>query len=373
MQATVAEDLESLAPHIGAWDALAVQNGRPFCAPAWMLSWWREARSADARLRVVLVFDQDELAGVGPFFAQVGRLRLVEIRLLAAGFCHRIGPLAAPGREHLVAGAMAQALAEMSPRPASVVFEGIDRADPWPELIAARWPSRRAPRLRSDLAMQAPAIELGAAYERWLDRRERKFRKEARRTQRRMQEHGIEGRVSADEAAIDELLRLHHARWDGRGGSNVGEDARRVIVAAARAFGDGDRLKVALLEGQDGAVAAELVLQAGGVAAFWGGGFDPAWASFAPGTQAVLLALRHLAEQGAQLADLGGGAHQYKQRLADADRPLLWQTLFPRGWRYPLIRARLAPKHARLRLREAARRHAALRWEPHRLTRRRSA
>src|SRR5271156_4906515 len=61
VHAIIAEDLEALAPHLDAWDALAVTHGRPFCAPAWMLAWWSQARTGDARLRVVLVSDEHGL------------------------------------------------------------------------------------------------------------------------------------------------------------------------------------------------------------------------------------------------------------------------------------------------------------------------
>jgi CelD/BcsL family acetyltransferase involved in cellulose biosynthesis len=277
------------------------------------------------------------------------------MRLLGAGFSHRIGPLAHPGQEVRAATAMAGALARMKPRPVSIVFEGMDCADPWPELIAASWPARKPPRVRTDLTMAAPAIDLGGSYEEWLDRRGRKFRKEARRTARRMEEARVDGEISVKPEAIDALLRLHYARWEGRGGSHVGDAAGRVIARAARELAR-DRLIVALLEGQNGPVAAELVLLAGSTAAFWGGGFDPAWASYAPGTQAMLLALRHLGEQGIQMADLGGGGHEYKRRMADGNRPIVWRTLFLRSARYPLLRARLAPKHIAHELRELARR-----------------
>ncbi|HXS48227.1 MAG TPA: hypothetical protein VN756_12295, partial [Solirubrobacterales bacterium] len=46
----------------------------------------------------------------------------------------------------------------------------------------------------------------------------------------------------------------------------------------------------------------------------------------------------------------------YKRRMADSSRPIMWRTLFPRGKRYPLIRLRLAPKHAKQALRRAAQR-----------------
>jgi CelD/BcsL family acetyltransferase involved in cellulose biosynthesis len=363
LRAIVVEDPESLVDHLASWDALAVAAGRPFCAPAWMLSWWQEARTGDARMRIVLVFEHDRLVGLGPFFAQVWGFGLVEMRLLAAGFCHRIGPLAETGYETQVAAELAQALAGMRPTPASVVFEGIDAEDRWPDLIAAAWPSRRGPRIRTDLTMDAPAIELDGCYDDWLARRDRRFRKEARRTWSRLEEDGVKGRIASDREAIDALLQLHRARWQDRGGSNVGEEAKRVILRAAEELSDDQRLAVALLEAPGGPVAGELILKAGDTAVFWGGGFDPSWARNAPGTQAMLLALRTLAAQNTRCADLGGGEHEYKRRLADANQPLAWRTLFPRGLRYPLIRSRLAPKHARLAIRKLARRIPAAQRE----------
>ncbi len=352
------EHVDELAPHLAAWDALAQAAGRPFCAPAWMLAWWQEGRGGDSRLRVVLALDgAGELVGVGPFFAQVA-YGLAEYRLLGAGFTHRIGPLAAAGREREAAAAIAAGLAAADPPPASVVLEGIDAADPWPELLADHWPHPPGmrPRLRTDVTMDSPAIALDGDFEAWMARRERKFRKEARRVARRLEEEGVRGRLASDPAAVEALLRLHHARWEERGGSNVGDEAQRVIGAAARALDDDGRLAVALLEGPDGPIAADLVLRAGDALGFWGGGFDPAWAKHAPGTQTMLLALEAGAASGARSADLGGGAHDYKWRLSDANRPLAWRTLFPLGRRYPLIRLRLAPKHARFALRGLARR-----------------
>ncbi len=378
MRTVLACDTQSLEPYLQAWDALAQQLGAPFCAPDWMLAWWRHGRTGDARLRVVLALDERGLAGVGPFFAQVHRLGVVDMRLLGAGFSHRIGPLARPGSEPAVAAALAGALARVRPRADTVVFEGVESGNPWPELIAAAWPGRatrwpaapavgrrtpsatasgagRRPRLREDLRMDAPAIALDGDYEGWLGRRPRRFRKEARRTERRLTEEQVQGRISSEPAAVETLMRLHAARWDDRGGSNVGAQATAVLADAAAALGPSGRLSVALLERGGEPVAAELVLRAGKTAAFWGGGFAPDWASFAPGTQTMLLALRALAEQDVALADLGGGAHEYKLRLADGNRPLVWRTLFPRGPRYPLIRARLAPRHTRVAVREFVR------------------
>ena len=203
--------------------------------------------------------------------------------------------------------------------------------------------------------MDAPIIELGGGYEDWMERRERHFRKEARRTARRMGEDGARGEIRSDSLAFDALVRLHHARWAKRGGSNLDVSARAVLERAAEALGAEDRLSVALIEAPSGEVAAELFLRAGDTATFWAGGFDPSWARVAPGTQAMLLALRYLAEKGVTVADLGGGTHDYKRRLADQARPIVWCTVFPSGIRYPLIRVRLAPKQGRAAIRRLIR------------------
>jgi CelD/BcsL family acetyltransferase involved in cellulose biosynthesis len=354
---TIATDVDTLAPYLPEWDELAQAAGRPFCAPAWMLAWWRHGRTGDARLRVVLVCDHDgRLVGVAPFFAQVGVFQLAEYRLLAAGFSHRLGLLSRAGDQARVAAAVATSLAGADPPPASVVFEGIDAGDTWPELVAAAWPGVRA-RVRTDLVMEAPVIQLGGDYEAWMGRRDRKFRKEARRAGRRLDELGVLPCVEVSEAAVDSLIQLHAARWRDRGGSHVGANAHEVISVAASELGaEPGRMSIAMLRGPDGQIAAELTLRAGTTMAFWTGGFDPAWSAYAPGTQAMLTALSAAARQQVAVADLGGGAHDYKQRLADGQAPLAWRTVFPVGRRYPLIRLRLAPKHIRLWLRGAFRR-----------------
>lgn len=347
----VTEEL-ALIPYLAAWDALAVTCQRPFCAPGWMLAWWRAASNGKAALRVAVVMDGERVIGIGPFFSQVSR-GLNELRVLSAGFAHRIGPLARPEDEERVARALAGALAETSPRPASVVFEGIDAGDRWPQLIAESWPGRPA-RVRTDLVMEAPAIELDGSYDAWLERRTRNFRKLARRTGRRLEETGISSRIAADGEACHALMELHHLRWQDRGGSGLERSAEQVLAEAASRMEDG-RLEIVLLEGPDGPISAELMLRTGTLATVWATGFDPAWAKLAPGLQVRVVTLRHAAEHGVELVDLGGGGDEYKSRMADRDMPIAWRTVFPRGARYPLIRLRLAPKHLRHWLRRRVR------------------
>jgi len=353
----VIDDADALEPFLDRWDELAVAAGRPFCAPAWMLGWWHAARSGDARLRVVVVRDGDELIGVGPFFAQVSRLGLAELRLLGAGLSHRLAPLARPGREREVAAAIASALAVTRPTPANVVFEGVDADDPWPQLFAEAWPGSRRPRMRTDLVMAAPVVDLAGGYEQWLARRTRRFRKSVGRRARRLAEAGVSSRIATDAAAVETLLRLHHERWEERGGSSIDGTACAVICHAAERLAAERRLAVVLLETQDGtAIAAELMLTAGETAVLWGGGFACDWARLGPGTQTLLVALDAAAADGATVVDLGGGAQPYKDQLSDRDAPLAWRMICPPGPRHWLLLLQLAPKRAKARLRRAAHR-----------------
>ncbi len=353
----VVDDPGDLGPHLGGWDELAVAAGRPFCAPGWMLAWWKHARTGDARLRVVLVFEEaggaERLIGVGPFFARMRNFGIAEMRLLAAGFCHRIGPLSAPGRAAAVGAELANALAGMSPRPASVVFEGIDADDPWPELVAGAWPSGRTPGVREDRLMDSLVVELGDSYEEWLASKSKNFRDQARRRGRRLADEGVEPRIAGEDAAAD-LMRLHYSRWDERGGSGVPETASKVIAEAARTLPP-ERLQIAVLGGEQGIVAAQLLVTAGAVSAYWGGGFDASLSKHAPGNQALLAAFESLSAHGVTEIDLGGGDQDYKRRFTDRHRPLAWRTVYPRGWRRLLLRTMLAPKHTKQRAREAFR------------------
>ncbi len=85
---------EALVP---LWDDLVGRSGSSaWVTPAWMLGWWRTYRPS-ARLRIVTVFEGDELVAVGPF-CEVGPPALRLIRFL--GQMHQPNRIVtAPGKE----------------------------------------------------------------------------------------------------------------------------------------------------------------------------------------------------------------------------------------------------------------------------------
>jgi CelD/BcsL family acetyltransferase involved in cellulose biosynthesis len=344
-----------------AWDELAVAAGRPYCAPAWMLAWWRHLRPHGSALRLVLVHDGPALVGVLPCFVQDAGARAPVLRLLCAGFTARAEPLAVPGREPEVAVAAAVALAGLPDAPGMLALEGLPAGSPWPRLLQEGWPNRGGAGRHRDFAMPAPMVDLGSGdYDAWLSRRSGNFRSKARRVAKRIAAEGATVRpaeVGELEAAAAALMEGYRARWDPRGGSERTTDAvRRAVIDAGRALGPQGRLDIWLLEAEGRPLGAQLFVRAGEESAHWGGGFLPEASHLAPGITLMLAGVEHAARSGVRRVDLGEGAQPHKLQFADRDAGLEWSTLFPRGRHYPAVRARAVPRRLRWWARDRFRR-----------------
>jgi CelD/BcsL family acetyltransferase involved in cellulose biosynthesis len=355
MRSDLVADPDAIQPWRRAWDELAVDLGRPFSSPAWSLSWWLHAAPARAGLRVVLVWDGDELVAVAPLFVQV-RAGLAFYRLLAAPTTARVEPLARPGTEPDAAAAIARRLEAADPFPDAIVFEGIPVGSMWPDLLAHAWPSRRAPRVRRDMSMAAPTLSLGAtSYEEWLGSRSGRWRREVRRRRRRLHEKGAEFRLSTTAAEVrSDLPRfaaLHYARWSWRGGSSaLDRGVESMLVAAAGELEGTDRFRLWTIEVDGKAISSQIFVGAGGELSYWLGGFDDAWAAYGPSTQAVLAAIEHAWKVEDERVDFGAGGQQYKYDFATGGDILEWTTVLPRTTRYPITCVQLLPGQLRRQL-----------------------
>jgi CelD/BcsL family acetyltransferase involved in cellulose biosynthesis len=356
LRGELAEESSALAPHLAAWDALAEAAGRPYCAPGWMLAWWRELAPPGARLRVGLAFDGDELAGVAPCWSDPGR-RPEQLRFLAGPLSAPTGPLAAPGREARLAPLLARTLASARPVPRVICFDGEPDDSPWPRLLAGAWPDARGVAVRTPATAPAPFVPLDAigGTDEWLADRSANFRAKVRQGRRRLAEVGaswrLVGEADAIAAALPGLARLHHARRDPRGGSEVlDEPGLRMLSAAADELAPAGRLWLSHIDAPEGPVAALLFVAAGGVASYWNGGFDDAWARCSPGLVALVAAIEEAMRRDLREVDLGPGDQQYKSRFADEQRRLVSLSLRPRDSRYPLTAVRLAPGDLRAHL-----------------------
>lgn len=340
------QELERLRP---AWDELAVAAGRPACLSAWQLACWRQqARPGDA-LRAVTVHDGGRLVALAPYAAQRAAGGRSVRRLLAADVTHRVEPLLAPDAPSAAARLLARALVTGEPRPDALLLDAADGGGEWLATLRAAWPGRRPPWVLTDRRQAAPCASLEYDdYNAWLATKSSNFRQQARRFRRRLLAAGGTIRMtrSVDELErdVEAFVRLHHARWDARGGSTLSRDVGSLLCDAGRELLEAERFRLWIVELDGQPVSAQVFLAAGPEVLYWNGGFDVGAARLRPALVGMLAAIEDCIGRGERLLDLGGGAHEYKLRIADGERQLAWSVLVPRDRRYPRNRAALVPR-----------------------------
>lgn len=372
LHAEVVDDPKRVDDFFSSWDDLAVACRRPYCAPDWMMAWWRYLGTPERALRIVAVFDDEGLAGIGPFFVDTTPRGATRWRLLASQTSSRIEPLSRPGTEGEVGRVMVEAIARADPPPDLVTFEGTVKTSPWPELFRARWPGRIPAMHQVEMTQEAPTVRLeGQTFHEWFAQRSKNFR-EIRRRGRRIVEKGGFFRVARtpEEARVGvaAFARLHHARWETRGGSGVLDERVEAMVAdAAAAMAPDLRMRLWTIEVDEAIVAAEIFIAAGGEVSNWLGGFDERWARYGPSLLLLLQSIEQAWELGDVRFDLGTGPQEYKGRFADDADVAEWSVVVP-GLARPLSRPALIPWYAgrqsfgrlspalKQRLRSAARR-----------------
>ena len=351
----VLDSVEAVEPAVAGWDRLAVERGLPYCAPAFLLAWFRHAAPEGARLRVVVVRDgQGHVAGIGPFYAVRQHPALWTWSLLGTDTSSRIEPLAAPEAQAEVATALAEAIAGGRPRAALIRLEGLRDDSTWPAALRGAWPTRRRPWHHAEPPTPAPTVPIEDFddVDAWLVTRSSNFRQQMRRARRKLDKDGGIFRVASTPEEIKRDLhdfeRLHAARWDWRGGSTAmtpGTD-EMLAEAGAQLLGEG-RFRLVSLELEGKVINSQLFLAAGREISYWNGGFDDDYAAYKPSLIALVEAVRTSIEAGFTRLDLGPGAQEYKYRFSDTQDHLVWQTLIPPGRSYVAARAAFAPKQAR--------------------------
>lgn len=338
--------LEELAPE---WDALAVSNGRPTCAPAWMLGWLKHMVPEHAHPRVVVVREDEELIGIAPFFADTSRRGRVDYRLLGVQLGTRLAPLATPSREWEVAGVVASTLAEATPRPDLIALEGYTARFPWLTALGEQWPGRWTPLNALYNVLGTPTVSLRGSYDEWLASRSASFRKNQRRRARLLGEAGGKMRISSLTTLHDDvqaLLDLHAARWSGRGESSLVARRERMasmLIECGTALSDSGRFRIWLMEIEGRPVWANLFLSAGGELMAINSGWDEQWRKLSPPTLGMIHALEDAFARGERRLDLGVGEDPYKLEFADGNDPVGWGILIPPGRRMTLTGLRVTP------------------------------
>jgi CelD/BcsL family acetyltransferase involved in cellulose biosynthesis len=330
MRADMVDDAEALEAIAEPWDRLAVERRRPYCAPGWMLAWWRDAAPRPAGLRTLVLRRGGSVLGIAPFFIDGERDGRARYRMLGSGAFRE--PLAAEGAEDSVAAAVAHALADA-------------------------WPGPRRPLLLRQEEMPVPTLQIEGTFDDWFATKSSHFRAQMRRYRRQLEARGGSVRQAEPhelERAVEAFGRLHRARWEGRGGSsvlNAGVD--RMLHRAAERLPP-SRFRLWLIEIDGEIVSTHLFLAAGGEVAYWLGGFDEQIGVQGLSMVTVLAAVEQAFILGDRRLDLGAGAQPYKYRFADGEERLERMALVPRTSGSARVRARLLAERLRREASERA-------------------
>ena len=331
------------------WDELAVASGLPYCSPDWMMSWWDNAAPEGSELRVAIAHDGQELLGIAPFFIKYRRGDIATMRLLGSGKSMPIEPLAKAGWAERLAPEFARILCDAWPLPDVITFEGISVTSPWPDLLRKEWPGSQRPWRYNDVSRPSPFVTTRGSFDDWFASKTKNFRQQMRRAQRQLEKKGAVSRLITDVSELDDKLdsfaRLHHQRWDKRGGSNaLNSNMEAMLNDAGRKMIDKGRFQLWTIEAEGRDISSHLFIRAGDELAYWLGGFDAEWASHHPSMVGILSVVEHAFSTGVKRVNLGAGGRPYKYRFSDDADTLDWLTLAPHKGRYPVTRLQLLPR-----------------------------
>ncbi len=206
----------------------------------------------------------------------------------------------------------------------SLVLENVLEGSTWvDELGAAGLSITRLP--HRDEVLPFTSIE-GQDWEEFFARKSRNFRRQFRRKTRALErDHEVEFRLVEDPdrlpAAMDTFERLHHARWDGRGGSQaLTAKARHFHGRFAASALEQGWLRLWLMIADSQEVAAWYGWRIGDRYAYYLAGFDPAWSRESVGLLLQTHTVRAAIEEDAAIYDMLLGGEEFKSRFADSQQ-----------------------------------------------------
>ena len=299
------------------WDALlqtSDQDG-PFLRHHWLSDWWDVYRGKSV-LNVLCCFEGDRLVGAMPLFNTLaGRLPLVRRSRFI-------------GDEHVGStGLTPFALPEVQ----SEAFESllghlIDHASGW-DVLDLRFmdPDGEFFRLLSEghravprECGACPRIDLPSDWDAFLGKLSKHARHEVRRSQRRMDERGIEIETVRDGSAlpqgIEDFLRLHSERMRSKFGAQyeVPEQFATFTTRTMKTLLAEDRLRLMFLGREGRRVAGLYMFRYGNTMYAEQSGFEEEYAQ--QGVLRVLwsYAIRNSIEEGCSKLDMLLGEQRYK-------------------------------------------------------------
>jgi CelD/BcsL family acetyltransferase involved in cellulose biosynthesis len=303
----------------GSWDELvrAMPRPSPFLFHTWLVEWWRHY-GAGADLAVHVAYRGTRLVGALPLCVQ-RRFGLRVSEFLGGTGAALADLLVAPGEDDsAVAGLVERAASSRHDFANLFGLPGTSR------LVAALPPDA----LRVVERLEAPVLDLSAGW----DQGEKMSPKQRHDRRRRMRQLGALGSVEATvartreelEPALEDAFRVYELRWQGHRDPSgfATPTGRRFHRAALLRLAEMDVPRILSLRLDGRVIAFALSLQLSGRAYGLTTAFDPAFARFGPGSEAVLRRVEVAVGEGITRFEFLGAAGAHKQRFTDRFEPI---------------------------------------------------
>ncbi len=347
----IVENLGRFAEVAGAWERLAEREPTPFCSHSWFSAWWN-AFGEDGQLRVVLLWDAEDLAAVYPLYLGGGLCRaMTNVHSpLFSPLARDSAALRRVSEAALHLGSSRLVVGPLAVQDAALL--GLERgADECGAHV-----------LRSALHV-SPIVDTGGDFDAWRAGSRPRWGAPLERFRRKMlRENDAEIRVvRAPEDLEVELVRgfaVEASGWKGSSGTAIlsSPSTERFYTQVAHAATARDELRLSTIA-LDGEIAAfDLTLLRDGRLYLLKTGFDERWRRLAPGLVMRLSVIERCFELGLTAHELLGDDSEWKRKFSTSSRAHVAVDVYGRhprelaayAWRGS-IRPRLARGRARAR------------------------
>jgi CelD/BcsL family acetyltransferase involved in cellulose biosynthesis len=303
------------------WDGLVLAMPRPspFLLHAWIAAWWRQAEGEGWKLRVHVARRDGRLVAALPL--AVRRKGALRVAQFAGGHLSALADLMlAPDAGSDEAGGLLQLAADGDH----------DHVDVFGLPANSNLARAAGSSLKLIPRAESPVLELDRGWETvYQERTAAKRRNLHRRRRRQLGELGeleiVVARAPSEvEPALDEALRLHALRREGRPDASEfssrprGGFQRDALLALAA----DDRTRIVTMRLDGRAIAYHCYLWLARTVYVHSLAFDPEHGRLSPGQVTTLETIAIAAGEGAQRVEFLGGAERYKVELADRIEPM---------------------------------------------------
>ncbi len=331
MQFSIVSTSDALTALEDRWNGLIERSPKSsvFQTHAWLTTWW-SIFGGDRALRIILASDQEELIGLLPVYIErthlVPAIGLRKLRLIGYGgdtAPDDLGPILDADRQQQAMDLLIQGLNALRSEWDMADFEDLDPQSPLIAALKAQKPGE----VETAEGARISYVDLPPSFDDYLAKLSSNRRWKLRRGRKKLREqtnyrfHVVRSQAELDQHFPD-LVRLHKDRWQHRA-DHIGFSTEGYVTFHRDVMAEmlkQDSLRLMLLIGDEGAIAANYCYRWRGAFYFFQGGFAKAYESFRIGEVMMGHAIEQAIDEGMQVFDMLRGEHDYKKSLTDKVR-----------------------------------------------------